>query len=404
MNIVEEEVTILSRASPPDSVVPAPATASEPAEKRFELPYLPSSINVRSISLAVLAIVAFVFSLQWAQKFFIPLVFSILVSYTLTPVVDWLEKFKIPRFAGIVLILFSLMGATAVGANSLHTEFQSILLKLPEAAQQLSRAIVKTQGGQPGTMQQMQNVATEIEKATDEATGAQPSTRKKQESTAISRPAFKVQEWLWAGSMGAAGFIGQATMSVFLIFFLLLSGDSFKRKLVKITGPSLSSKKITVHILDDINKAVQSYMFMLLITNVLLGLLLWIAFRWIGLENAGAWAVAGACLHIIPYFGPVIITIATGLTAFMQFGTLSKMLLVAGSSLAIAVLVGTFITTWMTGRIAKMNAAAVFIGLLFWGWLWGIWGLLLGIPIIVMVRVVSEHVEGLHSVAELLSE
>jgi predicted PurR-regulated permease PerM len=193
-------------------------------------------------------------------------------------------------------------------------------------------------------------------------------------------------------------------MVIFLVFFLLLSGDQFKRKLVKITGPSLSSQKITVHILDAINKSIQRYMFMLLVTNMLLALLLWIVFRWIGLENAGAWAVVAGCLHIIPYFGPLIIAVTTGLTAFMQFGSLPKMFLVSGSSLGLAMLVGTFITAWMTGRIAKMNATAVFVGLLFWGWLWGIWGLLLGIPIIVMVRVVSEHVEGMQTVAELLSE
>lgn len=161
---------------------------------------------------------------------------------------------------------------------------------------------------------------------------------------------------------------------------------------------------MTVHILDDINKSIQNYMFMLLVTNLLLALLLWVVFRWLGLENAGAWAVAAGCLHIIPYFGPVIITLALGATSFMQFGSLSQTLLVTGATLVVTVLVSTFITTWMTGRIAKMNVAALFIGLLFWGWLWGIWGLLLGVPIIVMVRVVSEHIDGMQSVAELLSE
>jgi predicted PurR-regulated permease PerM len=145
-------------------------------------------------------------------------------------------------------------------------------------------------------------------------------------------------------------------------------------------------------------------MFMLLVTNLMLAGMMWIALRWIGLENAGAWAVAAGLLHIIPYFGPLIITITTGLTAFMQFGSVSTALLVAGSSLAIATLIGTFVTTWMTGRIAKMNPAAVFIGLLFWGWLWGIWGLLLGIPIIVAIKVIAENVEGMHSIAELLGE
>ena len=70
----------------------------------------------------------------------------------------------------------------------------------------------------------------------------------------------------------------------------------------------------------------------------------------------------------------------------------------------IATLIGTFVTTWMTGRIAKMNTAAVFISLLFWGWLWGVWGMLLSIPIVVIIKVVFQQVEPQHPVAELLGE
>src|SRR4029450_2955878 len=93
-------------------------------------------------------------------------------------------------------------------------------------------------------------------------------------------------------------------MVIFLAFFLLLGGDTFKRKLVRLTGPSLSNKKITVKILDDINGSIQKYLFMLLLTNALLAALAWIVFRWTGLENAGAWAVASGVLHVIPYLGP----------------------------------------------------------------------------------------------------
>ena len=204
--------------------------------------------------------------------------------------------------------------------------------------------------------------------------------------------------------MGAIGAVGQAIMVLFLTFFLLLGGDTFKRKLVRLTGPSLSNKKITVQILDDINDSIQKYLFMLLVTNVLVAVLAWIAFRWIGLENAGAWAVASGLLHVIPYLGPGVTAAAVGMAAFMQFDSFSMAFLVCGISLAIATFVGTFVTTWMTGRIAKMNAAAVFISLLFWGWLWGVWGMLLSIPIIVICKVVSEHVEELQPVAELLGE
>jgi predicted PurR-regulated permease PerM len=145
-------------------------------------------------------------------------------------------------------------------------------------------------------------------------------------------------------------------------------------------------------------------MLMMLTTNLLVALLTWIAFRWIGLENAGAWAAAAGLLHIIPYLGPGITAAATAMAAFMQFESFGMALLVAGASLAIATLVGTFVTTWMTGRIAHMNSAAVFISLLFWGWLWGVWGMLLSIPIIVIAKVVSQHLASLHSLAELLGD
>ncbi|MCU6433876.1 AI-2E family transporter [Undibacterium sp. Jales W-56] len=400
MNISPQEDTAQETPEAPEN-----AQIAHPAHSILSTkgPNIHIPVNARGLALGILATVAFVFALQSAQHFFIPLIFSILISYTLNPVVVWLEHIKIPRAAGASLVMLTILCGTALVANSLRTEFNSILVRLPDAAHQISQAITKTQDDQPSTIQQMQAVASEIEKATSQTSAARPTAR--QPTTVIvARPAFKVQDWLWAGSMGAAGALGQFMMVIFLVFFLLLSGDSFKRKLVKITGPSLSSKKITVHILDDINKSIQSYMFMLLVTNLLLALLLWIVFRLVGLENAGAWAVAAGCLHIIPYFGPVLITLAVGATAFMQFGSLSQTLLVAGSSLAATVLVGTFITTWMTGKIAKMNAAAVFISLLFWGWLWGIWGLLLGVPIIVAIRVVSERIDGLQSVAELLSE
>lgn len=404
MRTIHQDISVPARAPPAHDMSPRDAPAKELAAIPAKSSGFPLPASARDIALTILATLACVFALQWARNFFIPLVFSILVSYTLTPVVVWLERIKIPRLAATTLVLITLLSGAAAVADSLRAEFQSILVRLPDAAHQISRAIRKTQGGQPGTMQQMQAAANEIEKAANQATGIRPGFGQAPAPVAAARPGFKIQDWLWAGSIGAAGWIAQATMVIFLVFFLLLSGDSFKRKLVKITGPSLSSKKSAVHILDGINTSIQNYMFMLLVTNMLLALLLWFVFRWIGLDNAGAWAVAAGCLHIIPYFGSLIIAVATGLTAFMQFGSLPKMFLVSGASLAVAMLVGTVITTWMTGRIAKMNAAAVFIALLFWGWLWGVWGLLLGIPIIVMLRVVSEHVSGMQAVAELLSE
>jgi predicted PurR-regulated permease PerM len=143
---------------------------------------------------------------------------------------------------------------------------------------------------------------------------------------------------------------------------------------------------------------------MLLTTNLLVALLSWAAFRLIGLENAGAWGVAAGVLHVVSYLGPGVTAVAAGMAAFRQFESFSMAFLVAGASLSIATVIGTFVATWMTGRIANMNAPAVFISLLFWGWLWGVWGMLLSVPIIVIVRVVAQHVEQLHPVGELLGD
>ncbi|MHB1675972.1 MAG: AI-2E family transporter [Sulfuriferula sp.] len=367
-------------------------------------PLAPSlSLSVRSMSLTILATIAFVFTLEWAQSFLIPLVLGIFISYTLNPLVVWMERIYIPRLLGTTVVMVALILGISQAVYSLRGEFQSIVEHLPAATHHLSQVIIRTQQGQRATLQKMQAAATEIEKAAAQAEGNKTNARR-QANAEMATPSLALSKWIWAGSVGALGFIGQSVMVIFLVFFLLLSGDTFKRKLIKLIGPSITHKKKAVHILSAIDRSIQSYMFMLLVTNTLLALLMWVAFRWIGLENAGAWAVASGFLHIIPYFGPLLISLATGITAFMQFESFSSMLLVSASTLAIATVVGTFVTTWMTGRIAKMNAAAVFIVLLFWGWLWGIWGMLLGIPIIVIVKVIAEHIGGMQVIAEMLGE
>ncbi|BBB59367.1 AI-2E family transporter [Undibacterium sp. KW1] len=359
-------------------------------------------VNARGLALTILATVAFVFALRVAQRFFIPLTFGILIAYTLSPLVDALQRLRLPRAISTTLVMVSLLTIIATQVNSLHTEFDAILDQLPVATRQFSNEMSKLKLGQAGFMQKMQTAATEIEKATSQATtGNQPNVKK---AVASETPVLKLRELLLAGSLGVMDLLGQTVMMLFLVFFLLLSGDKFKRKLVKITGPSLTHKRITVQILSKINTSVQQYMFMLLITNGLLALLTWIAFHLMGLDNAGAWAVTGGLLHVIPYFGSMLMALAVCLVAYVQFGTISMALLVAGVSIAIAALVGTVVTTWMTGRITQMNTAAVFISLLFWGWLWGAWGLLLGVPIIVVVKVVAEHIDGMQAVAELLNE
>jgi predicted PurR-regulated permease PerM len=381
---------------------PALATQDAPVAENATVS-VQSSPGANSLALQLLAIVALIFLLDWAQSFFISLLLGILISYTLSPLVNGLERIKIPRLIGVSVVMLALVGGIVFGTYSLRGQVQSIITELPEAASKFSKSIADMRRGQKTTMRQVQLAASEMEKAAAVASVTVPQ-RTAVTHVVIDPPKFRLESFLWASSIGALAFIGETLMVLFLAFFLLLSGDIFKRKLVKLTGPSLSRKKITVHILEDINHSIQKYMFMLLVTNVMVGMMSWLLFRWLGLENAGAWAVTTGMLHLIPYFGPVLTAAATGMAAYMQFDSFLMMLSVAGGSLLIATFVGIFVTTWMTGRIAKMNSSAVFISLLFWAWLWGVWGMLLSIPVIVIIKVVSEHIEQLESVAELLGE
>src|SRR6476659_5102977 len=378
--------------SPPDVL---PATHASLDASTVDLP-----ADSRGTAQIILASIATIFALYWAQRFFIPLFLGVILAVTLNPLVKFLERLKIPRFAGTALVMAALLCGMAAATLSLRTQVEGILEQIPDAAAKLS-ATLRDMASQANTMTKVQEAARELEKATDQAANGQtkPQTR-----VVVQEQKSKLANWLWTGSLGIFGFLGDMVMLLLLVVFLLLSGDTFKRKLMRISGPSLSERKITVAILDDIDRAIQNYMLTLLVANILLGLLTWVAFRWIGLDNAGAWAVAAGVLHFIPYLGPALTALATGMAAFMQFESLSMAVLVSFSSLAIATLVGTVLVTWMSGKMTKMNTTAVFVALLFWGWLWGVWGLLFAIPIMGMVKVFAERIEDLQPLAELLSE
>jgi predicted PurR-regulated permease PerM len=322
----------------------------------------------------------------------------------LNPLVVWLEAIRIPRVIGTVIVMLSLTGAVALGTYSLRGEVQTIIEQLPAAASKFATGLQRMQFSQVDNLQKIQHAAIAMEKATSQAPGGPAAPHRPETHVIVDQPEFRVGDFLWNSSIGALEITGQVMMVALLVFFLLLGGDKFRRKLVRLTGPSLARRKITVRILDDINSSIQKYMLMMLTTKLLVAALSWAAFRWIGLENAGAWAAVAGVLHIVPYLGPAITAAAAAMAAFMQFESFAMVLLVAGASLAIATLVGTFVSTWMTGRIASMSPAAVFISLLFWGWLWGIWGLLLSVPIIVIIKVVSQHLEQWHPISELLGD
>jgi predicted PurR-regulated permease PerM len=239
-------------------------------------------------------------------------------------------------------------------------------------------------------------------RASCSAAAAPPVTSQGVPRVQVEPPRFSIKAYLWSGTLGLVGLVGQALVVLFITFFLLVSGDNFRRKMVRIAGPRLSQKKITVQVLDEINTQIQRYLQVQIFTSLLVGLLTWLALLAFGMENAAVWGIVAALLNFIPYVGSMVTAGALALAGFLQFGTLGMALAIGGVSLAINTLEGNLLTPWLTGRAARMSPLVIFVGVLAFGWLWGLWGLLLGAPLLMATKVVCDHLDGLKPIGELL--
>lgn len=389
--------------APPAPEAPPPAPLPEVVREREREPVLlPMSVDVRSLSLAMLAVLATVFALRWAAAVFIPLMLSVLLTYALSPLVNRLQRWRVPRALAAATLLLSLGGAFGWTGYSLADNASQLVDSLPVAAQKL-RMAVRTKARTTSPIDTVQQAAAQIEQAAQE-NSAQVAARRGVTRVAIERPAFNVRDYLWSSTVGLIGAAGQLTLVVFLTFFALSSGDTFRRKLVKITGSSFEKKKITVHVLDDITQHIQRYLLVQIFSSVLVGVATGLTFWALGLSNAAVWGIIAAVTNLIPYIGSVIVMGAAGLVAFLQFNSIEMALAVGGASLAIHTLVGNLLVPWLTSRTSRMNPVAVFVGVIFWGWLWGIWGLLLGIPITMVIKAICDRVEDLQPIGELLGD
>jgi predicted PurR-regulated permease PerM len=353
------------------------------------------------LAAAVLALLALIAALYLARAFVIPLLLGILASYVLRPAVDGLGKCRVPRAVAAALVLAAVIAGFSWIAFSLSDDAAAMLEKLPEAARKLRQGLSEARADGPTALQNMQKAANELEGAASDAAGAGKPARRSS-AAGDAAPTAWLNDYMLAQSGLVMTVAAQAPIVLLLAFFLLAAGDHFRRKLVQLVGPSLTAKKDAVRILEEIDTQIQRYLFSTVVSNVLLGTGTWLAFSALGVEQAPVWGVVAGVLHFVPYLGPVAIALASGLAGYLQFGTLLSALAVAGASLAVAVAVGFLFTTWLQSRFARVNAAVLFIALLFFGWLWGIWGLLLGAPLVAIAKVVCDRVESLKPAGELL--
>ena len=382
----------------PKSASPPESAASQAApETQLDIP-----VSIRSLSLVIIAVFAGLFVLHWAKAVFVPFMLGLVFSYALSPIVNWMESRRVPRALGGGVLLLALMGVIGTTAYSLSGEAVRLVDSLPAAAQKLMRTIKTQQGGKDSTLETVQKAATQIEQVTKETSA--PANNRGVMRVIVEPARFNIKDYLWSGTIGLATMLGQMTAVLFLTYFLMVAGNTFRRKLMKLAGPSLSSKKITLQALDEITVQIQRYLQVQLATSALVGVLTGLALWAMGLENAAVWGIVAAVLNLVPYLGSVVMGVASGGVAFLQFGSINMALMVAGVSVVIHTIVGNLITPWLTSRSNHMNPVAVFVGLIAWGWLWGVWGLLLGLPILMIVKAVCDRVEDLKPIGEFLGD
>ena len=354
--------------------------------------------NLAGKSLVVLAVIAGVALLYVGAPFFIPLLVALLIAYALSPVVDVLTRLVRWRVLAATIVVSGVLGLIGAAIWGWSDDMAALWQRVPEAAHRIT-ASFKQAANKQSPVAEVKKAAAEIESIAQTGKSTPPPAA----APAPAPAGGSFWQLVWEGGKAAGAVFAQVMVVIFLVFFMLASGDMFKRKLVRMYGDTLSQKKITVQMIDEIDLQIRRYLAVMLVSNLMVGLLTYASFRIMGVSYPELWGVFAAIIHTAPYFGPAIVAGGSLIAAFMQFGNWGHAFAVAGVTVLIATLVGSVFATWLSARQTRMNTTATFVGLLFFGWIWGLWGILLAIPLLAIVKTVCERSESLQPVAEFLS-
>jgi predicted PurR-regulated permease PerM len=348
---------------------------------------LGQNADVRQVTLVLLTLLALFYTLHFAQAFFLPIVLAILLNLLLSPVVRLLRNsagIPNPLGAGIVIVVF--LGILGIGAYRLTPAASAWLARAPESLATLQRRIQPLRR----PVEQVTKAAEQVEQATD--------LDKKTPQVEIKGPTLMQQVF-----GGTTAFLSVALVVVFLTYFLLAAGDLFLQKLVAVL-PQLKDKKTAVRIVRETEAQVSAYLVVTTVINVGVGVVTGVALWLLGMPNPVLWGVIAGVLNFVPYVGGLVNTVILSLAAFLSFEDVGRALSIPIAFTVINILEGNLITPWILGRRMRLNTVAVFIGLVFWWYLWGVPGAILAVPIMATIKIACDHIESLRPVAEFLAE
>ena len=354
-------------------------------------------VTVRSVALIVIATAAVIFLLQQMQSVLVPFVLGLLLFYALDPIVDWLQKIWVPRVVGAALALTLAVGTVGAVAYLLQDQALTVVNQLPDGARRIAALFDRRRSDQSGPIDKMQQAAEELQKTGNQK--APPGVVRVQ----VQQPIVSATGFLLSSSMSALVGANQLVMIIFLTYFMLLSDELFKRKFIEL-APSLSEKRLTLEIINDISFQIGRFLLIQVFTSTVVGVVTWWALSYMGLQQAALWGLLAGVFNSIPYYGPLIVSGGLAAVALLQFGTIGRTLAIAAVALVITTLEGSLLTPMLMGKVASMNRVTVFAALLFWSWIWGVWGMLLAVPMMMVIKVVCDHVEELQPLGRFIGE
>ena len=361
-----------------EAVSPEVIDGAVPPERRLDF---------RSVALSGLFILAVLYTTYFVRAILLPLVLAVMLSYLLRPITRLLRRSKIPPLISAAIVLVGTLGVVGYGIFSVATPAASWLQKAPYSFQQLERKLLPLKK----PMQQVAQASGEIEKlATPESVSARATVEVKR---------HPITDTLLLQTPELAS---SAVLLFILLFFLLAYDGVFLSKVIRVL-PTLSDKKRAVFIATEIESHVSRYLFTQTVINISLGIAVGALLNLLGLPNPLMWGVMVALLNFVPYLGALTGIVCVTLGAILSFDSLGYALLFPAAYLALAILEGNLITPLIMGRSLTLNPVIILLSLIFWGWMWGIVGVILAVPILAAFKIFCAHIQSMEPIAEFLS-
>ena len=354
---------------------------------RFRMPdLLRRPFDIRSIALTGLFVLALFYTIYFMRAILLPIVLALMLSYLLRPIVRSLARAKIMPPIGAAIVLIVVLALFAYGISFLAAPATGWLQKAPYGLKQLQHKLIPVKQ----SIAQVAQAGGEIEKL------ASPDMATK---AAVEVKRHPLTDILY---VRGPEFVASVTLLLILLYFLLASDGVFLSKVIKLI-PRLSDKKRAVSIANDIETHISRYLFTITMINVGLGLAVGTAVGILGLPNPIMWGAMVAVLNFVPYLGALAGIIFITIGAVLSYDSLGYALLFPATYLGIAILEGNFITPWILGRSLTLNPVLILLSLTFWGWMWGIVGIILAVPILAAFKIFCTYIKPMEPIAEFLS-